>query len=90
MAEYTVKVRPKGIIANDAGFCKDRSGVVGLAILEREGIPAASVAALSARIGDAMSTYEDGMISETNVPAAARGVSVGMRADDAAKILLQT
>lgn len=89
MAEYTVKVRPKAIIANDAGFCKDRSGVIGLAMLERDGIPAASVAAMSARIGDAMSTYADGMISEANAPAAARGVRLAMRAYDAAKILLQ-
>lgn len=89
MAEYTVRVRPKGIIANDAGICKDRSGVVGLAILEREGVPAASVAAVSARIGDAMSTHEDGVISEANAQAIDRGVSPGMRAKDAARALLQ-
>ncbi|GJD95245.1 hypothetical protein [Methylobacterium iners] len=89
MAEYTLAVRPRGIIANDAGLCKDRSGVIGLAMLEREGIPAAAVGALSARIGDEISSYQDGVISEANAQAAARGVKPGMPCREAAHALLR-
>ena len=89
MAQYALAVRPKGIIANDAGLCKDRSGVIGLTILEREGIPAAAVAALSARIGDEISSYNDGIISEMNAQAAKKGVQPGMSCKDAARIFLE-
>ncbi len=89
MARYTLAVRPKGIIANDAGLSKDRSGVIGLTMLEREGIPAAAVAALSARIGDELSSYNDGIISEVNAPATRKGVRPGMACKDAARILLE-
>jgi uncharacterized protein YunC (DUF1805 family) len=87
MAQYTLAVRPRGIIANDAGLCKDRSGVIGLTLLEREGIPAAAVAASSARIGDEMSSYNDGVISELNAQAAAKGVRAGMSCKNAARLL---
>ena len=89
MAQYALAVRPKGIIANDAGLCKDRSGVIGLTMLEREGIPAAAVAALSARIGDEISSYNDGIISEMNAQAEKKGVQPGMSCKDAARILLE-
>ena len=46
-----------GIIGNDAGVGKDQSGIAGLALLQASGIPAASVAALSACIGSGQSTY---------------------------------
>jgi uncharacterized protein YunC (DUF1805 family) len=90
MAQYTLEVRPKGIIANDAGLCKDRSGVIGLSILEREGVPAAAVAGRSARIGDENSSYNDGVISHANDQAAEKGVRRGMSCKDAARVLLET
>jgi hypothetical protein len=37
-----------GVICNDAGVGKDQSGIAGLALLNKVGIPAASVAAMSA------------------------------------------
>lgn len=52
-----------GVICNDAGVCKDQSGIAGLALLNQAEIPAASVAAMSARIGSGKSTYEHGLIS---------------------------
>ena len=88
MAEYARPVIPRGVFANDAGVARDASGVEGLAILDQQGIPAAAVATLSARIGDALSTYHDGLCSHVNRTAAERGLQVGMRASAAAHWLL--
>ncbi len=46
--------------------------------LDTRGIAAATVATASARIGDARSCYETGVISHINATAAARGAKVGM------------
>ncbi len=89
MAEWSAPVAPKGVIANDGGFGKDHAGVSGLGMLEQDGIAAASVAAMSARIGDARSTYEDGEISAANDIARARGVREGMPAREAARFMLE-
>jgi hypothetical protein len=83
-----VVMRPKGLIANDGGMGKDGSGIDGLAILQQAAIPAAAVAAMSARIGDARSTYHDGVISASNGAATACGVRPGMAASEAARLLL--
>jgi hypothetical protein len=61
-----------GVICNDAGVGKDYSGIAGLEILNKAGIPAASVAAMSACIGSGKSTYEHGMISYCNAVAHVR------------------
>jgi hypothetical protein len=53
-----------------------------LPALEARGIAAAAVAATSARIGDARSTYEAGVISRLNARAAALGLREGMSARD--------
>jgi hypothetical protein len=55
-----------GVICNDAGVGKDKSGIAGLESMNKAGIPAASVAALTARIGSGMSTCEHGIISHCN------------------------
>ncbi len=89
MAQYALRVRPRGLIANDAGGCLDNSGMDGLPLVdELFGIPAATVSADSARIGDALSTYRDGIISGVNNSAKVLGVAAGMRADEAARIML--
>lgn len=85
MAEYALQVKPRGLIANDAGGGLDNSGTDGLGLLNA---PAATVSADSARIGDALSTYRDGIISATNASARAIGVRVGMRAKDVARLML--
>lgn len=90
MAEYALRVKPRGIIANDAGIGFEESGISGLADLERvAGIPAAAISVDSARIGDALSTYEEGVISFVNGPAAALGIEVGMSARAAALRMLR-
>lgn len=85
MAEYALRVRPRGVIANDAGRGLDDSGTDGLKLLN---MPAACVSADSARIGDALSTYRDGIVSAVNPTAAAVGVQIGMSARDAARLML--
>ncbi len=53
----------------------------------RSGIAAATVAAASARIGDARSTYEDGIVSRVNATAAAFGLRAGMSAREFVAVL---
>jgi uncharacterized protein YunC (DUF1805 family) len=89
MAEWSAAASPKGVIANDGGFGKDNTGVAGLAMLEKAGIAGASVAAMTARIGDARSTYYDGEISALNAIAERWGVRVGMPAREAARLMLE-
>lgn len=85
---YFRDYRPWAFICSDGGVGKNDSGVSALADVEADGIPGASVDALSARMGDGHSTYYDGIISAVNKPAAAKGVRVGQSAREAAKLLL--
>ena len=83
-----LKIRPRGAMANDAGMGLYQSGIGALPMLQEAGIAGAAVAAMSARIGDGMSTWRDGIISATNELAAAKGVKVGMKAGEAAVLML--
>ena len=65
---------------NDAGIGIDEAGVTRLPALEARGIAAGTVSAASARIGDARSTYADGILSRVNPRAAALGIVPGMGA----------
>jgi hypothetical protein len=67
---------------NDAGIGIEEAGVTRLPALESRGIAAGTVAAASARIGDARSTFEDGILSRINPRAAALGIAPGMTARD--------
>ena len=72
---YGLGVRARGAVFNDAG---GGAGVARLPRLDAQGIPGAAVAAASARIGEARSTWETGIISAANELAASRGVHAGM------------
>ena len=61
-------------VFNDAGSAT----VSRLPDLDRRGIAGVTVTAASARIGDARSTYEDGILSHVNGAARARGAKPGM------------
>lgn len=63
---------------NDAGGAATSR----LPVLEDRDIAAATVAASSARIGEARSTWQDGVISAVNNSAAASGAKAGMPARD--------
>jgi uncharacterized protein YunC (DUF1805 family) len=67
---------------NDAGIGIDEAGVTRLPALAARGIAAGTVAAVSARIGDARSTFEDGILSRINSRATALGIAPGMTARD--------
>ena len=80
--ETAIKYDVLGALYNDAGVGKDDAGVSRLPALAARGIAAAAVAAASARIGDARSTYEDGIVSRVNTHAAALGLRQGLSARD--------
>jgi hypothetical protein len=80
--ETALKYDVKAALYNDAGIGIDGAGVSRLPALDTRGIPAATVSAASARIGDARSTYEDGAISRVNARAAALGLYAGVSARD--------
>lgn len=62
---------------NDAGIGIDEAGVGRLIPLNALGIAAFTVAAGTARIGEAHSTYADGVVSRANETARRLGVSEG-------------
>jgi hypothetical protein len=85
--ETALKYDVRAAFYNDAGIGIDDAGVSRLPALDRRGIAALTVAAASARIGDARSSYEDGVLSRVNGSAAALGLKPGMTAHDAVAIL---
>ncbi len=76
--DYGLAVRAAGAVFNDAGVGVDRAGTRRLDVLERQGVPAATVSAESARIGEARSAWATGILSHVNGPALALGASPGM------------
>lgn len=83
-----VALRPRGALFNDGGIARDRSGVSGLPVLDDAGVAAAAVAAASARIGEAASTWADGVVSVANEAARRLGVAPGQTAREAARRML--
>ena len=69
--------RPRGAVFNDAGVGADRAGIARLAVLDAEGIAGATVDCRTARIGDARSTWAEGVLSHVNRIAADHGVAPG-------------
>lgn len=69
-------------VFNDAGIGIQEAGIGRLAALDRRGIAAVAVAAASARIGEARSSFEDGVISRANEAAARLGAAPGLPARD--------
>jgi hypothetical protein len=87
-SDGVLRIAAKGAIGNDAGIAKNNTAVEGVKLLGERGIPAAAVATMSARLGEGLSTWTDGIISVVNPVAAARGVKVGMSAKEAARLML--
>ncbi len=69
-------------VFNDAGIGRDEAGITRLPALDARGIAAFTVAAYSARIGEARSSFRDGVISRFNETARRLGASEGMPAFD--------
>lgn len=87
-ASFLLEFRPWGFICSDGGGAKNDSGIAGLDIVAAHDLAGASVDGQTAAIGDAFSTYHDGIIAACNAPAGRRGVEVGMPASHAAHLLL--
>jgi hypothetical protein len=81
-------VCPRGVIFNDGGLARDRSGLGALRLLDEAGVAAATVDALTARIGDPLSTWETGMLSAVNLTATRRRVAPGQPTRVAADLML--
>jgi len=85
--ETALKYDVLGALYNDAGIGKDEAGISRLPALDARGIAAATVLAASARIGDARSTYEDGVVSRVNARAASLGLRAGISAREFVAVL---
>ena len=66
------------LVVAHAGVGKDGAGLAALAFLQSHGLAACTVSHASARIGEANSTLNEGVISHTNALAAAIGVKTGL------------
>jgi hypothetical protein len=75
-----LKVDARAAIFNDAHGGRNGAGWSRLLPLGRRNIPAATVSALSARIGDGTSSLDDGVLSHVNDAAARVGGCPGMSA----------
>ena len=69
-------------IFNDAGIGIDDAGVTRLPALDQKSIAAVAVDCMTARIGDAASAYETGVISRANQTALEMGAEHGMPLED--------
>ena len=87
VVDYITGFRPYAFICSDGAMGKNDSGITALEPTAAAGIPGASVSALTARMGDGVSTYQDGVISAVNSLALDAGVRIGMTAIEAARIL---
>jgi hypothetical protein len=76
--QSAVKAPVAAAIYNDATVGIDGAGVGRLPALDSRGIPAAAVSAWSARIGDGLSTFEDGYVSCLNECGRAAGGEIGI------------
>ena len=90
VGEMTIHNEMGAMIGNDAGMGKNDAGIAALKMCDERGIPAAAVAAMSAKIGNGKSTYEQGKISMVNEAAKKLGVTPGMSAVEAADKLLES
>ncbi len=75
--ETALGVDARVAVFNDAGIGKDAAGTSRLPVLQARGIAGVTVAAASARIGSAQSTFADGVVSAANPLARRLGVAVG-------------
>jgi hypothetical protein len=87
VVKYALAVPAKLYVFNDAGVGKDGAGIAALAELEAHGVAAVAVAHTSARIGEALDTWDTGVISAVNAPARRLGLEPAQRLREAAAVL---
>jgi hypothetical protein len=77
--ESALPVKAAIAVFNDAGGGIDNAGYSRLSVLANTGTAAVTVAHTTARIGNAMSTWETGLISKTNSVARSYGAREGAK-----------
>jgi hypothetical protein len=77
-ARFALQAGVRLAVFNDAGIGKDGAGIAGLAWLQQHGVAAVAVAHCAARIGEASSTWNDGIISAVNELASSLGARIGL------------
>ena len=77
-----IKPQLHAVFFSDGGVGLDKAGVWRLPELDKRGIPAGAIAAMSAPIGDARGIYKDGVFSHVNATAEALGARPGQRLCD--------
>lgn len=84
-------IRPQlhAVFFSDAGVGLDGAGIARLADLDGRAMPAGTVSADSAPIGDARRILAEGVLSHVNRSAAALGLAPGQRLRDAVDALLR-
>ena len=75
---FALQAGVKLAVFNDAGVGKDQAGIAALALLQTQGIAACTVAHETARIGEAASVLDTGVLSHVNAAAAALGARPGL------------
>ena len=76
-ARFALQAGVRLAVFNDAGIGKDGAGIAALAWLQQQGVAAVAVAHSTARIGEAASTWNDGIVSAVNERASLLGARVG-------------
>ncbi|MGW9330607.1 hypothetical protein [Bosea sp. NPDC055594] len=75
--EYAGKVPIAAVFFNDAGIGKENAGIASLPYLEARGIIAGTVSHDSALIGNALETWQSGLVSALNPSAEKAGFALG-------------
>ena len=82
-----LKTKARLAVFNDAGFGKDQIGVSRLPALDQVGVASVTVSHRTARIGDARSAWQTGIVSACNMAATKAGFKVGAPLRDQAAAL---
>jgi len=84
---FAAKMGVSAVILNDAGIGKEAAGLAGVKMLDKLGVPSATVSHRSARIGDGKDGAARGVLSFVNSTAAQQGLKVGMTCASALELL---
>lgn len=82
-----LKIGARAAFFNDAGVGCDHAGISRLAELDRRGTIAGTVSHWTARIGDARSSWESGVLSHVNRSAEDAGAKPGMRLQEFVRMI---
>ena len=77
-------------VFHDAGVGRDKAGLSRLPVMDQQGVPGATVSHVSARIGDAKSIWDTGIISHVNELATSWGARAGISCQDFAVIAIES